>query len=582
MALGADDVQAAQRHDALVLGVGFLLEALVELAVALTRVQHDLIDVFVVAGGCLDDLVGVVFLPHGAAGQKVRIAAQQDVRAAAGHVGGDGHGPHVTGLGHDLGFLLVILGVEHLMAHAAQLDEVGEHFAGFHVDGAHQNRLAGLVTLDDLLDDGVELAALGLVDHVVEVLADHGLVGGNLHHVQVVDALEFLFLGLGGAGHAADLFVHAEVVLEGNGGQRLALALHLDVLLGFDGLMQAVGVAAAHHQTAGELVHDDDLAVLHHVVHVALHDGVGLERREDMVVELGVVQVGDVFDVEGTLGLGDALLGKGDGLLLLGDGVVLLVFEAADELVGLLVQVGGLVPLTGDDQRRARLVDEDGVHLVHDGVDVAALHHVALVDDHVVAQVVKAHLVVGAVGDVAGVGGAALGVVQVVHDQAHGEAHELVDLAHPLAVAAGQVVVDGHDVHAFAGQGVEVGGQSGHQRLALAGLHLRDAALMQAYAADHLHGIGPEPYGAVGGLAAGGEGVGQNIVQRFAGFEALLELRRLGLELLVRQRAVLGFLGQHLVGNLLQAPDLGFIALAKQLLEYFHHSQGGKSPYLWR
>ena len=101
------------------------------------------------------------------------------------------------------------------------------------------------------------------------------------------------------------------------------------------------------------------------------------------VVELGVVQVGDVFDVEGALGLGDTLLGEGDGLLLLGDGVVLLVFEAADELVGLLVQVGGLVPLTGDDQRRARLVDEDGVHLVHNGEIVPALHHLLFIRHHV-------------------------------------------------------------------------------------------------------------------------------------------------------------------------------------------------------
>ena len=74
--------------------------------------------------------------------------------------------------------------------------------------------------------------------------------------------LELLLLGLGGAGHAGELFIHAEVVLEGDGGQRLALALHLHALLGLDGLMQAVGVAAADHQTAGELVHDDDLAVL--------------------------------------------------------------------------------------------------------------------------------------------------------------------------------------------------------------------------------------------------------------------------------------------------------------------------------
>ena len=137
-------------------------------------------------------------------------------------------------------------------------------------------------------------------------------------------------------------------------------------------------------------------------------------------------------------------------------------------------------------------------------------------------------------------------------------------------------------MHAFTRQGVEVGRQSSHQRFAFTGLHFGDAALMQAYTADDLYRIGTHAHRAVGGLAAGGESIGQNIVKRFTGCKALLELRGLGLKLLVRQRAVFGFLGQHLVGNLLQAFDLSFVALAKQLLEYFHHSQGGKSPYLWR
>ena len=71
----------------------------------------------------------------------------------------------------------------------------------------------------------------------------------------------------------------------------------------------------------------------------------------------------------------------------------------------MLVELGGLVALAGDDQGGAGLVDEDGVHLVHDGEGVAPLDHVLLVDGHVVPQVVKAELVVGAVGDVGGVGG---------------------------------------------------------------------------------------------------------------------------------------------------------------------------------
>ena len=41
----------------------------------------------------------------------------------------------------------------------------------------------------------------------------------------------------------------------------LALAGDGDALLGLDGLVQPLIVAAAQHQAAGELVHDDDLAV---------------------------------------------------------------------------------------------------------------------------------------------------------------------------------------------------------------------------------------------------------------------------------------------------------------------------------
>ena len=62
--------------------------------------------------------------------------------------------------------------------------------------------------------------------------------------------------------------VQAEEVLEGNGGQGFALPFHLDALLGLDGLVEALVVAAAQHQAAGEFVDDDDFAVLDHVVDV--------------------------------------------------------------------------------------------------------------------------------------------------------------------------------------------------------------------------------------------------------------------------------------------------------------------------
>ena len=57
-----------------------------------------------------------------------------------------------------------------------------------------------------------------------------------------------------------------------------------------------------------------------------------------------------------------------------------------------------------DDQRRARLVDEDVVDLVDDREAALALDPLLELDDHVVAEVVEAELVVRAVRHVGGVG----------------------------------------------------------------------------------------------------------------------------------------------------------------------------------
>ena len=144
---------------------------------------------------------------------------------------------------------------------------------------------------------------------------------------------------------------------------------------------------------------------------------------------------------------------------------------------------------------------------------MAALHHVLLVDHHVVAQVIEAELVVGAVGDVAVVGGLALLRAHAGQHDANAQSQEAVQLAHFLALELGQVIVDGHDMHALAVQGVEVGGHGGGKRFALAGLHLGDAALMQHDAADHLHVEGVHAQHALAALAHHGEGLHQQVVQ---------------------------------------------------------------------
>ncbi len=203
----------------------------------------------------------------------------------------------------------------------------------------------------------------------------------------------------------------------------------------------------------------------------------------------------------------------------------------------------------------------DVVHLVDDRVVQLALDVLVQAELHVVAQVVEAELVVGAVGDVGAVGVAPVDRPQVeeavvlgdvgqveleagiVDDRRDREAEELVDRPHPLDVAARQVVVDGDEMSALGDQGVQVEGQRGDERLPLPRLHLGDLALVQHDPAEELDVEVAQPDRPPRRLAHGGEGLGEDLFERrrrILGLdpgEALAEARGLLGEGLVGQRA---------------------------------------------
>ena len=491
----------------------------------------------------------------------------------------------------------MFLRIQHVVLDSPQPEHAAQQLGCFHIGRAHQHRPSGFHQFRDLLDHGVILGFLGLVNQVVLVVADNGTVGRDDHHIQFINGPELACFRFSRTGHTGQLVIHPEVVLQGDGREGLRRVLDLDVFLGFHRLVQTVAPAASLHDTARLLVHNLHLAVHDDVVHVFLEHRVGLQELDHDVHAValqGVIfhqrvfpllflgRIGhrsfDFGDLAAHIGKHEeigivhaggqhlvALVGHIHRMLLLVDHEIQLVRDDGHfplvvldiDAFGLLKQLlharlaeeldeglvfgkalvaaeeelaafglvaggnqllrfiqGGVHQLTlhaveffhigteldvllvggrffngaGNDERGPRIVDEHGVHLVHNGEMVLALYQVGRADGHVVAQVVETEFVVGTERDVTVIGLAAfVAVGLMLVDTVHAQAMEHVQRSHPFRVSFGQVVVYRHHVHALSGQGVQEHRQRSHEGLSFTGGHLRDFSFVQDDTADELH-----------------------------------------------------------------------------------------------
>ena len=167
---------------------------------------------------------------------------------------------------------------------------------------------------------------------------------------------------------------------------------------------------------------------------------------------------------------------------------------------------------------------------------MAALHHLRDTHLHIIAQIIEAIFIVRAVSDVGGVSAFPAWPVRVVIiDTIHRQAEEVIDLAHPFCVAAGEIVVHRHNMHAPTRQRVQVGSKGGDERFPFTRAHLSNLATVQRDAPDQLHIIMALSQRALGGFTDRCKGFRQKIIQRLAAFQALLIFIRFELELIIRE-----------------------------------------------
>ena len=131
MALRTDDKQAASRAHLLRFNGNFSAVLIHQLAEHLARLAYLLVVRVGKARRLADHLVVITGLAQLCLGHIFRVAAEHDIGTASGHVRCDCDRAVLAGLCDDLGFLLVVFGVEHLVPDAAALEHPGEQLRLF-------------------------------------------------------------------------------------------------------------------------------------------------------------------------------------------------------------------------------------------------------------------------------------------------------------------------------------------------------------------------------------------------------------------------------------------------------------------
>ena len=191
---------------------------------------------------------------------------------------------------------------------------------------------------------------------------------------------------------------------------------------------------------------------------------------------------------------------------------------------------------------------------------------------HVVAQIVEAELIVCSVSDVSVVLGSLVGAVAITSkDETHLKTQPAVNLAHPLGITPGEIIIDGYDVDTLAGDAIEIDRQGRREGLALACLHFGDPPEVKGRAANQLFVIMTLAQHALGCFAHNGERLDQQIVRLFALIESRTEFTCLGLERVVAQHLDLGFHRVDIGDQCLEGLELAPFTTSEDLTKKTHN-----------
>ena len=123
--------------------------------------------------------------------------------------------------------------------------------------------------------------------------------------------------------------------------------------------MQTIAVSSSEHQAACKFVNDNDFTIFNDIVNVFLHNRFCLQRFDNVMVDFHVFRITKVFNIKEFLRLVNTFVGKADSLFLFFNRIIrILAFaQSVHELVCDAIKVGGVISLSGNDERCSCFID---------------------------------------------------------------------------------------------------------------------------------------------------------------------------------------------------------------------------------
>ena len=412
------------------------------------------------------------------------------------------------------------------------------------------------------------------------------------------------FLGRSGScsGHAGKFFVHPEIILKSYGRERARFLLNHDPFFRFHRLMEPLGPSAPGHQSPRKLVHDYHLASPHHVILVAPKQRLSAEGLLQVMHVFNALFGIDIRNSQDAFYFFNSLFCDGSRAEFFIHAVIRAFFELGGDFRENAIKLARFLVRRGDNQRSARFVNQNGVHLVHNREVMPPLRHLLRSISHIIPKVIKAVFVIGAVGHVGRVGLASRGGAQKFMDNLKRtqrvarrvlcfhrfmsgvvkkarfmvqnpdrKPQGMVNLPHPNPIAPGKIIVDRNHMHALPRKRVKISRQSRDESLSFSGFHLRYFPLMQRYPAEHLNvkmALAQRP---LRRFADRGKSFRQQIIKAGALVQTFFELRRFIREFLSGKFFKLRFQGGNFPDQGSKLPYFPFVGITENARQNAHN-----------